>query len=166
LIDFVYIYALKQKLFMSKAAITCPVSAEKINENVARVAAFFTITVVITGVYFKLPFLITALAADFYLRAFTNGKYSPIKKISRRFADYLGLDEKTTDAAPKKFAAGIGFIFSLSIAGLQWFHYDAAAYLLSAVLLICAGLESFKGLCLGCIIYTYTVLPFLPKANS
>jgi hypothetical protein len=146
---------------MSKATITCPVSAVKVNENIARVVAFFTILVVITGTYFKLPILIALLAIDFFLRAFTNGKYSPLKYLARRSSDYLGLDEKPTDAAPKKFAAGIGLFFSLAIAGLLWFHFDTAAYLLSGVLLICAGLESFKGFCLGCVIYTFLILPFL-----
>src|ERR1700739_3613460 len=113
---------------MSKATITCPVSAVKVNENIARVVAFFTILVVITGTYFKLPILIALLAIDFFLRAFTNGKYSPLKYLARRSSDYLGLDEKPTDAAPKKFAAGIGLFFSLAIAGLLWFHFDVAAY--------------------------------------
>ncbi len=151
---------------MSKPAITCPVSAEKVNENIARVVAFFIILVVITGTYFKLPILIAVLAADFFLRAFTNGRYSPLKYLARRSSDYLGLEEKSTDAAPKKFAAGIGLAFSIGIAGLLWFHYDLAAYLSAGVLLICAGLESFKGFCLGCVIYTFLFLPFLSKANS
>ena len=151
---------------MSKAVITCPISAEKVNENIARVVAFFTILVVVTGAYFKLPILIALLAADFFLRAFTNGRYSPLKYLARRSSDYLGLDEKPTDAAPKKFAAGIGLLFSIAIAGLLWFHYDVAVYLLAGVLLICAGLESFKGFCLGCVIYTFFILPFLSKARA
>ncbi len=148
---------------MSKTTVSCPVSAVKVNENIARVVAFFTILVVITGAYFKLPILIALLAIDFFLRAFTNGKYSPLKYLARRSSDYLGLDEKPTDAAPKKFAAGIGLFFTLAIAALQLFHYDVASYSLAALLLICAGLESFKGFCLGCVIYTFLVLPFLSK---
>jgi hypothetical protein len=151
---------------MSKTIITCPVSAQKVNENIARVVAFFTILVFITAVFFNLPLLLVALAADFYLRAFTTGKYSPLKYLARRSSDYLGLDEKPTDAAPKKFAAGIGMVFSIAIAALLFLHYSIAAYSLGTVLLICAGPESFKGFCLGCVIYTFLVLPFLSKANS
>jgi hypothetical protein len=151
---------------MNKPSITCPISQEKINETVSRIVAFFVIAITLTGIYFKLPLLFVALAVDFYLRTFTSGKYSPLKYISKRVFTYIGVSEKMTDAAPKKFAAGIGFVFSIAVAGLLWIHYDMAAYSLSAILLICAGLEAFKGFCLGCIIYTYIVLPFLAKENS
>lgn len=166
MIDNIYICGLKQKTTMSKATITCPVSAQKINESVTRVVAFYVILLVITGTFFKVPILLFALAFDFFLRAFANGRYSPLKYFARRSSDYLGLDEKLTDAAPKKFAAGIGLVFSLAIAVLLILQYNYAAYSLAGVLLVCAGLESFKGFCLGCIIYTYIVLPFLPKART
>jgi flagellar biosynthesis protein FliR len=151
---------------MTQASVTCPVSAEKINENVARIIASFTIIIVLAGLYFKSPFIIAALAIDFSLRAFTNGNYSPLKYISKRFSNYFGTDPKMVDAAPKKFAAGIGFLFTVTIAGLQWFQHDISTDLVATALLICAGLESFKGFCLGCIVYTYIVLPFISKEDS
>jgi len=151
---------------MTQASVTCPISAEKINENVARIIAFFTIIVVLAGLFFKSPFIICALAIDFSLRAFTGGKYSPLKYISKRVANYIGSSPKMVDAAPKKFAAGIGVLFTATIAGLQWFQHDISSDLVATALLICAGLESFKGFCLGCIVYTYIVLPFLSKEDS
>lgn len=151
---------------MNKVSVICPVSNEKVNENVARIIAFFTILIVLTGVYFKSSFVFAVLALDFFLRAFTSGTYSPLKYISKRFSNYLGASPKMVDAAPKKFAAGIGFLFAVSIASLQWFQHDISADLLATALLICAGLESFKGFCLGCSIYTYIVLPFLSKEDS
>lgn len=151
---------------MRKTTITCPVSAEKVNENIIRIVAFFTILIVITGTFFKIPLLLFILSFDFFLRAFANGRYSPLRYFARRSYNYLGLAKKLTDAAPKKFAAGIGLVFSLAIAALLILNYNLAAYSLAGVLLICAGLESFKGYCLGCVIYTFFVLPFLPKART
>lgn len=151
---------------MSRTTVVCPVSSERINENVARIAAFFVIIITITGVCFNMPFLIAALAVDFYLRAFTSGKYSPIKVLARRFGQYIGVGSKPADAAPKKFAAGIGLLFTIAIANLQWFGFTLLADSFGTVLLICAALESFFGYCLGCVIYTYTVAPFFNKANS
>lgn len=151
---------------MDKAYVICPVSEEKINEKVARIIAFFTILIVIAGVCFKSPVVIAALAIDFYLRTFTSGKYSPLRYISKRFSNYIGLSPKMVDAAPKKFAASIGLLFTISIAGLLSFSHDRSADILAAVLLICAGLESFKSICLGCIVYTYIVLPFLSKEDA
>ena len=151
---------------MNKASVICPVSGEKINENVARIIAFFTIIIVLAGLYFKSPSLFAALGLDFFLRAFTRGTYSPLKYISKRLSNYFGASPKMVDAAPKKFAAGIGLLFAVSIASLQWFQHDISADLLATALLICAGLESFKSFCLGCIIYTYIVLPFLSREDS
>ncbi len=151
---------------MNKASVICPVSEEKVNENVVRIIAFFTILVVLAGVYFKSSIVIAAIAVDFYLRTFTSGTFSPLKYISKRFSNYLVASPKLVDAAPKKFAAGIGFLFTLSIAGLLLFHHYIAANSLAAALLICAGLESFKGFCVGCLTYTYIVLPFLSKEDS
>lgn len=148
---------------MSNKAIVCPVSGEKINESVAQIAAFITIVVTATAVVFKLPEILLALAADFALRAFTSGAYSPVKYVSKQLFKLSWLDERTGDAAPKKFAAGIGFVFSLAIAALLFAHYYIAANLLACALLFCAALEAFAGYCVGCVIYTYAVLPFIKK---
>ena len=151
---------------MNKTSVTCPLSNEKVNENVSRIIAFFVIILVSAGMYFKLPLLLAALAFDFYLRTFTTGQFSPLKYISKRIANYWGIKEKPVDAAPKKFAAGMGLFFSVSIAALLWLNYNTSAYSLASVLLICAGLESLKSFCLGCIVYTYIVLPFMSNDNS
>jgi hypothetical protein len=151
---------------MKKPSITCPASQEKINENTSRIVASLVIIIVFIGVYFRIPLLLAALAIDFYLRTFTPGNYSPLKYISKKFSIYASIPEKMADAAPKKFAAGMGLVFSIAIASLLWVNYETSADSLAAVLLVCAGLEAFKGFCLGCIVYTYIVLPFLSKENS
>jgi len=148
---------------MSNKAIICPVSGEKINENVARIAAFITIVITIIALLFKLPVLLIALGADFALRAFTSGTYSPVKQVSKQFFRLSGLSEKIADAAPKQFAAGIGFVFSIAIAVFQFTHYYILADATAFVLLFCAALEAFVGYCLGCTVYTYAVIPFLKK---
>lgn len=150
---------------MNNTIVTCPVSSNRVNENAVRVTAFFTILVTLTGVAFKSPVILSLLAFDFFVRAFTSGKYSVLKILSKRISDYAGLEEKFVDAAPKKFAAGIGFLFSAAIALSFFLDHTITAYSLAEVLLICAGLESFKGFCLGCIVYTILVAPFISKSN-
>ncbi|HTB08058.1 MAG TPA: DUF4395 domain-containing protein [Bacteroidia bacterium] len=151
---------------MSTTTIICPVSSEKINENVARVGALITIAITAAGVYFNWPLLLVALAVDFYLRAFTKGTFSPVKGLSKSIVAFLGLTQKKSDAAPKKFAAGIGLFFTASIAILQAFQYTIAADALAGILIFFAALEGVFGFCFGCIIYTYLVLPFLQNSNS
>lgn len=148
---------------MSNKAIVCPVSGEKINESVARIAAFITIVITALALVFKLPLLLLVLGADFALRSFTTGAYSPVKYASKQLFRLSWLGEKIGDAAPKKFAAGIGFVFSLAIGALLFAHYYVAANLLASALLFCAALEAFAGYCVGCVIYTYAVLPFVRK---
>jgi hypothetical protein len=165
-IDFIYICRLKRKINMNRSSITCPTSEEKINENVSRIAAFFVIAVASLGIYFKSPLVFIALTIDFFLRTFTKGKYSPLKYASQKLSVYFRIPKSTVDAAPKKFAAGMGLVFSMIIAGLLYVQYGLYADVLATVILICAGLEGLKGFCLGCIIYTYIVLPFVSKENS
>ena len=141
--------------------ISCPVSAERINENVARVAAFFAMVIAAAGVALNSYIIIIALAIDFALRAFTQGKASPIKFLSKQVVQLLKIKEKPADAAPKKFAAGVGMVFCISIACMLLFNYFLAAAVIAGLLIFCALLEGAAGICLGCIVYTLIVLPFL-----
>lgn len=150
---------------MSSTTITCPLSSEKINENVARVGALLTIGLTSIGVYFNWPLLLVALAVDFYLRAFTKGYFSPVKAISKSIVAFLGLTQKKGDAAPKRFAAGIGLLFTAAIAVLQSLQYTLAVDAVAGVLIFFAALEGVLGFCFGCIIYTYLVLPFLQNSG-
>ena len=133
---------------MSTTTRICPVSSEKINENVARVGALITIAVTTVGVYFNWPLLLVALAVDFYLRAFTKGNLSPVKGLSKSIVSFLGLTQKKGDAAPKKFAAGIGLVFTAAIATLQALQYPIAADALAGVLIFFAALEGVLGFCI------------------
>ena len=144
-------------------AISCPVSVVRINENVARTAAFYIIAVATAGVWLNSYIIILLLAADFALRAFTNGNASPIKILSKQTAKFLNIPEKMVDAAPKKFAAGMGLAFCAAIAGLLLANLFTAALVMAGMLLFCALLEGAAGICLGCIVYSFIVLPFTKK---
>ena len=143
----------------------CPVSAEKVNESAVRVAAFITVIITGAAIYCNMPVFMALLAADFYLRAFTGGKYSPVKVLSKKVAAILDFPVKPVDAAPKKFAAGVGLAFSAAISLLVWFQFTVSAYSLAIVLVICASLESFFGYCVGCVAYSCIVTPFLKRKS-
>jgi hypothetical protein len=150
--------------FMSaRIEVICPVSTNRVNENAARASAFFVITIAIIGLYLHSPALFAFLAADFALRAFTNGHYSLLKFGSKKIVTILEIKAKPTDAAPKKFAAGLGMAFSITIALLQVSGYYLAANLTGITLLFCALLEGAFGICLGCIVYTLFILPLGKK---
>ena len=143
--------------------INCPVSADKVNEHVVRAAAFFTIGIVAIGLYYNQPFIVLLLAVDFMLRAFTDGNYSPVKFFAKKMVVILNSKPKLTDAAPKKFAASLGVLFCMLIVFFQLIKYTLIANFIAGMLLVCAGLEGALGICLGCIVYTFFVLPFYSK---
>lgn len=142
-------------------SISCPVSAERINENAARAAAFFVIITTVTGIVLNSYTILLVLAADFALRAFTNGNASPVKFLARQTVSILNIPQKPVDAAPKKFAAGVGMVFCAAIAAFLLAGLSALAFVTTGVLFICAVLEGAAGICVGCIVYTMMVLPFI-----
>lgn len=151
------------KILVFMSDLTCPVSEERVDENATRVGAFFVIATTLVALYTNWYALSLLLATDFALRAFTNGTFSPLKHFAKIFAIVLQLPKKPIDAAPKKFAAGVGFVFALSIAIAQVAGFILTSYSIGAVLLVCAALESFVGYCVGCVVYTYLVLPVMNK---
>jgi len=140
--------------------LVCPISNEKINERVVRLNALFGILLIISAFVFHSVFFVIFLMADFYVRAFTKTKYSPLSFLGRSMANTLNLGNKSIDKAPKIFAARIGFLFTLAITSLFLFELSVATYIVAGVFVFFASLELVLGICVGCLIYNYVVLPF------
>lgn len=140
--------------------LVCPISNEFINERVTRINALLGILLIITGILFNSVIFMAFLAADFYTRAFSHAKYSPISYVSNRMVNALNLNKKEIDKAPKIFAARIGFLMSLTITVLMLLQLNTAVYFVGGILIFFASLEFALAICMGCILYTYLVLPF------
>jgi len=151
---------LKWKEIKVNSNLSCPVSVEKADENVTRVIAVFNVIILAAGIYLESYILVLLLALDFGLRAFTTGKYSLIKTVSKKVVYNLELKPKLIDASPKKFAAGLGLVFSIIISASLIFGNFILAYLFSGILAICALLEGIFSICIGCYIYSFIVVPF------
>lgn len=145
--------------------ITCPVSVQRVNETVVRIIAAFTILLTAISLLFNNFFIAGFLVIDFSLRTFYNGKGSLLKLLAKQLSLFFLLEQKQVDAAPKKFAAGLGVLFSSFIFILQLFGLFAFAKLLGGILIICALLESVAGICLGCIVYSWLILPIKRKSS-
>lgn len=138
----------------------CPISNEKINEQITRLNAIIGILFVLAGFAFNQIFPLIFLMADFFIRAFTKAKFSPISFASHRLTNTLKLGQKEIDKAPKIFAARLGFLMMLGVVTLWISGLKFASLILSGALVFFAGLEFALAICVGCIIYTYLVLPF------
>ncbi|WP_316832178.1 DUF4395 domain-containing protein [Pedobacter aquatilis] len=139
--------------------LSCPISAERVNENVVRVVALIVAAIAITCVFTENYWAILFLIFDFGLRAFTSGKWSILRSFSFKLNIAFNLPIKMTDLAPKKFAATMGFAFCLLITATFLFNFLTASLVLTSVMIVFALLESLMGICVGC--YVYTLLSML-----
>ena len=140
--------------------LVCPISTEKVIEQVTRTNALIAIAMVFFGFMFNSVFFFLFLMADFYVRGFTRLKFSPMSFISNQMVGVLNLNKKGIDKAPKIFAARLGFLMSLIISLLFVYQLNTAAMVVAGVLVFFATLEFALALCVGCVIYTYLILPF------
>ena len=135
--------------------VSCPISAERVNENVIRIiammVALIAIGCILSGNYYAMLFLLI----DFAMRAFTSGNFSLLKQMAIQIANMLSLPKKMKDLAPKKFAATLGFGFCVLISSVDLLQFPIAAMLLTALLLIFAMLEGVFAICVGCYVYSF-----------
>ena len=143
--------------------ILCPISSERINEQVTRLNALFAVAIVVLAFISKSPLLLVFLVADFYVRAFTKLRYSPIGFLSSEMSNALQLKNKPIDKAPKIFAARLGFVMTTVISLLFILELQFAARVVAGILVFFATLEFAFAICVGCAIYSYLVLPFYKK---
>ncbi len=145
--------------------IICPVSNKKTDENVVKTVALIIVFFIVTGLLLKSYLIIFFISADFAVRAFTDGKYSPIRFIAKNNASFFNFNKIPIDAAPKKFAAGLGFLFSLIIGISLLSGSLILSYTFGLILLLCALLEGIFSFCVGCHVYTLISMS-LKKYNS
>ena len=143
--------------------LVCPISDQRVNEQVTRLNAMFTIGIVVLAFVLNSVLLFIFLMADFFIRAFTEIKFSPINFASHYMSHALNLPIRMIDKAPKVFAARLGFLMTTVIAGLFILNFKIASVVVAGILIFFASLEFLLAVCVGCMIYIYLVLPFYKK---
>ena len=134
----------------------------RVNENVVRLVAGFVLLTAIATIATGWALLPLYLSIDFFLRAFTSIK-PPFALAAQQLAKALKLEVKPIYAAPKKFAAAIGFVFSVAISALLLSGFVETAKAVTGVLVVFATLESVFGICAGCYVYSWVVAPLIEK---
>lgn len=141
----------------------CPVSSERVDENRVRVTAF---GVVITmGLFFmtRNPVFPAFLMVDFYIRAFTRLKYSPLGWLAQQFVRAIGIRPVWIDKAPKMFAARIGLLLTFLTTATVLLGLPLFSMITGALLVCFSFLECGLNFCAGCRVYTYLVYPLMHK---
>lgn len=135
------------------------------DENVVRAVAGQVIVLTLLALWFQSTFLSLFLAADFAIRAFTTTP-SPLAMVAKKLLGLRRIAPKPIFAAPKKFAALLGWVFSLLIAAFLYWDLAAVGYVIGLILLVCAVLEAVFRICLGCYAYDWIVAPIINRINS
>jgi len=138
--------------------LVCPISFVRIDRNVVRTNGLITTLLLVAYVLTGSPFIIVPVALDYVFRAMMTGPTSPMTHLARWVARSLRVPPRTTDKAPKVFAARIGLCFSMGGAITHFVAPSVAPYL-AGTLAFFAMLESVFDFCFGCVVYSHVALP-------
>jgi hypothetical protein len=128
---------------------------DPVNEVSARLVAAGVVAQGGVIVGFDQPWLIAVLAFGFVARVLSGPRFSPLGQfVTRVLTPRLPFRAKYVPGPPKRFAQGIGATLSVSAAVLHFvFGATTAAYVVVAMIVVAATLESALGYCLGCAIF-------------
>lgn len=135
----------------------CPIDGNKVNEPTVRTVAALVTIIAIAGIATQSLIPFAFLAYDFFVRGFSNREGSLLRWLAIKIVDAFDFAPRLIDGAPKRFAAKVGFVFSITLVILAFFHLWIAFYAVGAILLACAILESAFAYCVGCEVYALLI---------
>jgi hypothetical protein len=123
-----------------------------VNEVSARLVAGGVVVMSAATIVFAQPWVTAVIAYGFLARVLSGPTLSPLGQlVTRVIVPRLPIAERPVPGPPKRFAQGIGAVFSVTALVLALgLGLDAAAYVVLGLLIVAATLESVFGLCLGC----------------
>jgi hypothetical protein len=146
--------------------LVCPVSSEKIPPNVPRFTAFLVTSLFGLFLYTGYLPIVILLMYDFFVRGYNYSAMSPLFQIARVLVRYFGKPGREIDKAPKLFAARLGFLISTLILLIAALKLTQLTNAITFVILTFSVLEWAFNICVGCLIYTWMVLPFSRISQS
>ena len=125
-----------------------------VNERSARWVATGVVLQAVLFLIVRQGWVLIPLAYGFTARVLTGPKLSPLGQLSTRVLTPMMKGEgRFVPGPPKRFAQGVGLVFSVG-ACITWFGGShVVAIVLIAGLTVAASLEAFAGYCLGCVIF-------------
>jgi len=127
---------------------------DPVNEVSARLVAAGVVTMAVTAIALDWRWLTVVLAYGFIARVLTGPKASPLGLFVTKVATpRLPFAPKLVPGPPKRFAQGIGVVFSVTALALTIAGEWGAAQVVLGLLTGAAFLEAAFGLCLGCKIF-------------
>lgn len=124
-----------------------------VNEYAARITAGLVVLLSVLTLLTGYGWGLAVIAAGFWLRLLFGPRISPFGILSVKVLTPLLGKTRLVPGPPKRFAQGIGAAVSTAAAILLAAGLAPAAWVLLAVLIVAASLESFAGFCFGCVIF-------------
>lgn len=133
----------------------CPISAKRINENLSRLNASFTLLMSILFLFTWSPVFILVIVMDFILRNIMEGKLNPVTRFNNYLITVIHIPEHLINAGPKIFAARVGLLLGLTGTLFLFTGHQVALSVIIGVLAIFSFLESAFNYCVACKLYPY-----------
>lgn len=124
-----------------------------VNEKAARVVAAGATLMALAVALLGWGWVLIPLTYGFLARALTGPTLSPLGRFATAFAAPRLGEPKYTPGPPKRFAQGIGVVFTVTGSLLWLSGQTGSARVVLAMLAVAAFLESGFGICLGCKVF-------------
>jgi hypothetical protein len=125
-----------------------------VNETSARIVAAGAVLMSIAFVVTAQAWILIPLTYGFIARVLTGPFLSPLGRLSTQvITPRLSFEHKLVAGQPKRFAQGIGAVFTATASVLWLVDQPTASRVVIAMLAVAASLEAFVGFCLGCAIF-------------
>ena len=133
---------------------------ELINEVAARLVAIGVLVLSSVVLFLLIDknnyvlIFLSILIYGFLARVSSGPKISPLALfVTKLIVPRLNFKEKLVPGPPKRFAQGIGLIFSLFTTITFVLSLNSISILLISILILFAALEAFIGFCAGCKVF-------------
>ena len=125
-----------------------------VNETSARLVAAGVVLQSVLFLVVREWWLLVPLTYGFTARVLAGPRFSPLGTlVTRVVTPRLAVDHRFVPGPPKRFAQGIGVVFSATALVASTAGASGVAVAVIAGLLGAASLEAFAGYCLGCKIF-------------
>jgi hypothetical protein len=125
-----------------------------VNETSARIVAAGAVLMSVAFVVTAQAWILIPLTYGFVARVLTGPFLSPLGRLSTQvITPRLSFEHKLVAGQPKRFAQGIGAVFTVTASVLWLVDQPTASRVVVAMLAVAASLEAFAGFCLGCAIF-------------
>ena len=126
-----------------------------VNEVSARLVAGGVVLMSLAAIVLGQPWIAVVIAYGFVARVLTGPTLSPLGQlVTRVITPRLRVAPRPVPGPPKRFAQGMGAVFSVTAAVLGLgLGLHTAAYALLGLLVVAATLESVFAFCIGCKLF-------------